>query len=53
MELNYEKKCQHIKMNKSKLANYHIHVNPRLETVTCGENITHTEPVNFTLKFPS
>lgn len=32
-------------MHQSKLTNYHtpIHVNPRLETATCEENITHTE----------
>lgn len=32
-------------MHQSKLTNYHtpVHVNSRLETVTCEENITHTE----------
>lgn len=39
-------------MHKSKLSNY-IHVNPRIETVTCGIYIMYTEPVNHTSKFPS
>lgn len=39
-------------MHKSKLSNS-IHVNPRIETVTCGIYIMYTELVNNTSKFSS
>lgn len=42
----------HKNAHKSKLSNY-IHVNPRIETVTCGIYIMYTEPVNHTSKFSS